>query len=160
MYKTGLSKDLALSQDNVSSIEDIALYNLDVNLRKFNGSARETVDKVFQKFRDTSLDQIDINQLMDIQKDLYESAEFAGYKARTLKGDINFDDDKEVLLALLQVAIASKSQMDLDGDFQRMSKLSLGFSDLKSLVAALYTDDQAKYDKEGRKIQGLVQGLL
>ena len=31
---------------------------------------------------------------------------------------------------------------------------------LYSLFAALYTRDQAKYDKEGRKIQGIVRGLL
>jgi hypothetical protein len=158
MYKSGLKDALKLTEKNISGIEDIAIYNLDVNLRKFDGSRKEDINMIFSKFRDTNLDTMDIEQLIDIQRLFFEK--FSEYKDRTMKDSINFEDPKEVLLALLQVAIVSKGQMSLSGDFQRMSKLSLGFSDLYSLVAALYTNDKIKYDKEGRKIQGLVQGLL
>lgn len=158
MYAANLADKLKLVEDDISGIEDIALYNLDVNLRKFDGSSKKEIDQIFANFRDTNLDSIDLDQLLDIQKELF--AVFPDYKNRTISATLNFDDPKEVLLALLQVAIVSKSQMHLYGDFQRLSTYSMGFSDFKSLIAALYTDNQAKYDKEGKRIQGIVQGLV
>ena len=160
MHQKNMSNELKLTSDDISGIQDTALEVLETNLRKYKGSDKEYIDKVFQNFRDTDLNTIDLDQLLSIQKELYQSPAFSGYKDRTFKDGLNFDDPKEVLFALLQVAIASKSDMTLAGDFQRMSKFSLGFSDFKSLIAALYTDTPERYDKEGRKIQGLVQGLL
>lgn len=158
MHESGLGNALKLVDHDVAGIEDIALYNLDVNLRKFNGSDKEKINEIFAKFRETNFDAIDLDTLIDIQKDFFNY--FPDYKYKTMEGRLNFEDPKEILLALLQVAIVSKKQMDLTGDFQNLSRLSLGFSDFKSLIAALYTENQSKYDKEGKRIQGIVQGLL
>lgn len=158
MYSKGMEKDLKLKESDVPGIEDIAMYTLDTNLRKFNGSEQEKsdIERIFIPMRDTNLDLVDLNTLLDIQKAFFDT--YPDY--RVLKPQINFSDNKEVLLALLQTAIITKGQIKPEGDFQDLSKLSLGFSDFFSLVKSLYTDNQALYNKEGKRIQGLVQGLV
>ena len=155
--KSELKSKLKLSKDNILGIEDVAMYNLDVNLRHYSGSDKEKVNAVFNLFQDTSLDQMDLDKLMSVLDSFFIA--FPEYKNKSMTPELNFADPKEMLLALLQTAIVSRNQMNLSGDFQNMSNLSLGFSDFKSLVAALYTKDQANYDKQGRRIQGIVQGL-
>ena len=160
MFAKGMEKDLKLKEEDVPGIEDITMYTLDTNLRKFNGSDQEKADieRIFTPIRDTNLDLADLNVLIDIQKAFFDT--YPDYKSKSLDPKVNFTDDKEVLLALLQVAIISKSKINPTGDFQNLSKFSLGFSDFYSLLKALYTEDQAMYDKDGRRIQGLVQGLV
>ena len=158
MYAAGLKEKLRLTENDISGIEDIAMYNLDACFRKFNGAEKKDINEIFSLFRETNFDDIDVEQLMDIQKAFY--AKYGDYRDKTAKGTVNFEDPKEVLLALLQVALVSKNQMSLEGDFQKLSKLSLGFSDFRSLISVLYTDNQAKYNSEGKRIQGIVQGLL
>lgn len=155
--RSELSDKLVLTKDNILGIEDVAMYNLDVNLRHYSGEDKEKVNAVFSLFEDTDLAQMDLDKLLVTVNSFFDA--FPEYKTKSVKPDLNFSDQKEMLLALLQTAIVSKNQMDLSGDFQSMSNLSMGFSDFKSLVAALYTKDQAEYDKTGRKIQGIVQGL-
>ena len=77
----------------------------------------------------------------------------------TTKPELNFNDSLEVIFALLQVAILSKEGIEPTGDFRDLSKYSIGFSDFKSLIAAIYTKDIEEYDKTGKKIQGIVGGL-
>lgn len=160
MYKKKMESFLKLNENDLSGIEDIAMYTLDTNLRNFSGSEKEKedIEKIFLPIRDTNLDMADLNVLLDIQKEFYNV--YPDYKNKSFKAELNFSDDKEVLFALLQTAIVSKSQMELTGDFKDISKFSLGFSDFASLLKALYTENQTEYDKKGRKIQGLVQGLV
>ena len=159
MFQTPeLKNSLALTKDNILGIEDIAMYNLDVNYRYYSGSDKEKVNEVFSLFDNTDLAQMDLDKLISVSHSFFNA--FPEYKEKSLTPGMSFEDPKERLLALLQVAIISKSQMDLSGDFTDLSDLSMHFSDFKSLISALYTKDQAEYDKEGRKIQGIVQGLL
>jgi len=158
--KESLRKELKLSEKNVASIEDIALYNLTTNLRNFNGTNKEDVERVFKNISDTNLDLLDVEALIEVQRELFNSPGFVGYRDKTMKGVVDFNDPKEVLIALLQVVIASKGQMEFADDYQRMSKYSLGFSDFKSLIAVLFSDHQEKYNKERQRIQGITQGLL
>lgn len=157
MYERGLQDSLKITENDLLGIENIAMYNLDVSLRSYRGADKEKVNKLFSIFNDQNLEQIDLSKLLDIQKAFFE--EFPEYKEKTLSTELNFNDDKELLLAMLQTAIISKNQTELSADFQNMSKFSLQFSDFKSLIAALYSRDQAEYDKAGRRIQGIVQGL-
>ena len=151
---------MKIKENDLSSIENIAMYTLDTNLRNFSGSEKEKedIEKIFLPIRDTNLDMADLNVLLDIQKEFYNV--YPDYKNKSFKAELNFSDDKEVLFALLQTAIVSKSQMELTGDFKDISKFGLGFSDFASLLKALYTENQTEYDKKGRKIQGLVQSLV
>ena len=160
MYKQGLDKKLSLKSTDVLKIEDIALYNLNVNFRNFSGTEqeKETIDSLFSKFEGVNLADIDLQILLDIQKEFYET--FPEYKLKSTSTEINFSDQKEMIAALLNVAISSKNGMELSGDFQNLSTYSLGFSDFRSLVAALYTNKQSEYDKTGKKIQGILGGLV
>lgn len=159
MYKAGLQDELILTKEsNVMGIEDIALYNLDLNLRQFSGADRDQISAIFSKFQDVKFTDINLETLLDIQKTLF--ATFPGYKEKTMTPTLNFDDPKEVLFALLQVAIVTNSQLNPQGDFQNLTTYSMGFSDFRSLLTALYSDNIAKYNKEGKRIQGMVQGLV
>lgn len=154
----GLKDSLKISENNIMGIEDIAMYNLNVGFKNYNGADKEFVNKLMAAMTNTNDDAQDLEKLLEIQKAFFD--EYKGYKEKSLSPLLNFDDPREMLLALLQVAIISKSHMEVSGDFQNMSNFSFNFSDFKSLVAALYTHNQADYDKSGRKIQGMVQGLL
>lgn len=158
MNEVGMQDQLKLKEDNILGIENAAMYNLDVALRSYSGKDKEDINVLFNTFNNTNLEQIDLTRLLEIQKMFYDK--YPSYKEKSLKPDMNFDDEREMLLAMLQVAIITKSQMELTGDFQDMTTFSLGFSDFKSMIAAIYTKDRAEYDKTGKKIQGIVQGLV
>lgn len=158
MYEVGLSKSLKIFKRDLTGIENIALLNLDNFFRGYDGSDKQKVRSIFSPFETERIDAISLEKLKEIQKEFVKS--FGEYINKTPQANLNFEDPKEVLWALLQVAIISKSKMDVGGDFQNLSNWSLGLSDFKSLLAALYTDKQHEYDKETKKIQGIVQGLV
>ena len=160
MSEVGMADKLKLTKDNVLGVEDVALYNLDASLRSFRSTEQEEerVHKIFNLFEDVDVAQMELDKLIEVQKAFYD--EFPAYKEKSLKPEMNFDDPKEALFAMLQVAIVTKSKAALAGDFTELSEMSLGFSDFKSLIAALYSKEQAKYDKQGKRIQGIVQGLV
>ena len=160
MSEKNMENKLKLSKDNILGVEDVALYNLDVTLRSFRSSEQEEekIHKIFSLFENAEVAQMELDRLVEVQKSFLD--EFPAYKEKSLKPEINFDDPKEMLLAMLQVAIVTKSKAALSGDFVGLSEMSLGFSDFKSLVAAIYSKEQAKYNKQGKRIQGIVQGLV
>lgn len=158
MHEVNMQDQLKLKESDILGIENAAMYNLDVALRSYSGKDKEDINVIFNLFNNTNLEQIDLDRLLDIQKIFYDK--YPSYKEKSLKPDMNFDDEREMLLAMLQVAIITKSQMDLSGDFIGMTKYSLGFSDFKSMLSAIYSKDRAEYDKTGKKIQGIVQGLV
>ena len=152
-----MSDTITINENTLLGIEDMAMYNLDVNFRNYNGPDKEKINQIFNLFMNTNLNDMDIDKLIEIQNAFFEK--FPEYKKKSINPELNFSDDKEMLLALLQVAIVSKSGNEMTGDFKNLSKYSLNFSDFKSLFAALYSHEQSEYDKAGRRIQGLVQGL-
>lgn len=158
MHKEKMGSNMKLSTDDILGIDDIALYNLNENFRNFSGSEKEEIDVLFAPFENTNLAMIDIDILLDIQKAFYEK--WPEYKINSTKPTINFSDTKEMIAALLNVAITTKNGLDVAGDFQGLTEFSLQFSDFRSLVAALYTNKQSDYDKTGKKIQGIVGGLV
>lgn len=157
MYKVGLGSSLNLTESNILPIENMAIYTLDRTLRTYNESDKELVTQVTSLFQNSDLDKIDLDQLKALQKEFLDT--FEQYKGKTMDTNLNFDDPKEMIFAFIQSAIIAKSQSDVSADYQRLSKYSANFSDFKSLIAAFYTKNQQQYDKEQRRIQGLVQGL-
>lgn len=158
MHKMGLGDDLRLTENDIAGIEDIAWSNLDTNWRNFSGPDKEKIEQIFSPIRDTNMDMADVKTLENIQKEFFKA--FPEYSDMTVKSGLDFQDDKQCLLALLQTAIVSKSELIPEGDFQRLSNFSLGFSDFKSLLSSLFTENQEDYDREGKRIHGLVQGLV
>jgi hypothetical protein len=157
MYNTKLQDSLNINKHLLSNIEDMAMYNLDSNLRSYNGEDKEKLQTIFGQFETASLASIDLENLYEIQNQFLEA--FPEYKERTLTPEINFADNKEVIYTLLQTAIVTKDQQSLTGDFVGMSNFALYASDFKSLIAAIYTHDQEEYNATGKKIQGLMRGL-
>jgi hypothetical protein len=84
---------------------------------------------------------------------------FPEYKEKEIKDELNFDDQLEVLYALLQTAILSKEGIKTEADFQDLTKLGLEAGDFRSLLSAIYTKDEQIYTKAGKRIQGVVGGL-
>ena len=139
MYDQGMQDDLKLTENDILGIQDVALYNIDVSFKTFQGSEEELkkVNSIFSKFRDTNLDMVDAEMLKETINAFIE--EFPEYKGRTFESKINFSDNKEVLFAILNTALLSKSQMQagLTGDVSKISEFSLGFSDFGSLIKGI-----------------------
>lgn len=158
MHSKGLKDSLVLDHDNISAIEDIALYELDSLYKAYNGDSKDKVDEIFKSFRTANLGEITIETLLDIQKALYDK--FPTYKAKTFDAKINFEDPIEMLLAQIQVAIISKSGFETANDYQRLTNFSMGFNDVTDLLSSVFTDNRKKYTKTGKRIEGLLGGMI
>lgn len=146
-----------ITENHFWPIENVALNNLRTMLQSYEGKDVEDIQNLFNLFKNTDLEEIDLQKLITLQKEYY--AKYPEYLEKSLETNINFGDNKEILFAILQTAILAKGQLQFANDFQDLSKHSLQFSDYKSLIVALYSKDQAEYDKIGRRIQGIAQGL-
>lgn len=163
MNKKGLGDKLILKEDNVLGIVDIAHLTLNSYLTNFEGSEKEvkTIRDIFHLEGDDigiDIESKNLEELLEIQKEFYQ--QFPELKNKSLEKGFDLGNKNEMLLALLQVAIVSRNQGDITGDFRGLTKFSLNFSDFKSLFAAIYTDKQSTYDREGRRIQGVVRGMV
>lgn len=163
MNKKGLGDKLALKEDNVLGIVDIAHLTLNSYLTNFEGSEKEvkTIRDIFHLEGDDigiDIESKNLEELLEIQKEFYQ--QFPELKNKSLENGFDLGNKNEMLLALLQVAIVSRNQGDMTGDFRGLTKFSLNFSDFKSLFAGIYTDKQSTYDRERRRIQGVVRGMV
>lgn len=149
--------DIKLKENNIISIENTAMYNLDATYRYYKGADKDVITEIFQPILDTDLNEMDYEKLLEIQRAFYDK--YPTYREKSLDPKMSFDDDREVLLAMLQVAIISKGQVAMTGDFQHLSEFSLNASDFRSVIRSLYSDSNHNYDKEGQKITGIFQGL-
>lgn len=61
---------------------------------------------------------------------------------------------------MLNCALATAYRADFGADFQNISNPGANFSDFRDLLSAFWTDKHPNYDKEGRRITGVLQGLL
>jgi len=151
-------KDIKLTlENNFLGIVNVALQNLDSFYKTFtNEVEKNQLDSIINPIID-SAENLTLDKLIEAQQSMY--ALYPQYKNKTFSAELNFDDQKEVLLALLNVAILTYFKDDLGGDIKNISLFSMNFSDFKSLFSAIYSDERAEYDKEGRKITGIFQGL-
>jgi hypothetical protein len=126
---------ISLNEQNILGIEDVALLNLNSSIMYYSRSRKQEIQGIFRPIENVDLASIEIDTLLKIQKELFE--QFPEYRARSISPEINFNDEKEMLFATLQVAIITKRQSDISGDFQNMSEFGLEFSNFKSLISAL-----------------------
>lgn len=158
MYAKGFKEeDIKLKDSALLNTVNIALFKVKGALQEYSLSDKKDLEGIFAPIAHTNFDQLQLSQLVEIQKAFFEK--YTDYKERTLTPTMSFNDPKEVIFAMLQTAIVSKSSLELAGDFQRLSNYSLQFSDFWSLIKKLYTDKNPDYDKEGRAITGIFQGL-
>ena len=157
MSESGLSSEVIIDEKNILGTEDVALLNVKNAFKNYVGREEENLKGIFALFEDKHLADIEREHLIKVRNVFLEK--YPEYKNMTTKPELNFNDSLEVIFALLQVAILSKEGIEPTGDFRDLSKYSIGFSDFKSLIAAIYTKDIEEYDKTGKKIQGIVGGL-
>ena len=120
-----------------------------------NDLAKEKLENIIRPL--LADNNLTLEKLIQVQKDFYQL--YPEYKDKTFEKTLNFEDKTEVLLAMLNVAILSYYKDDLGGDFSNISMFSMNFSDFSSLFKSIYSSENPEYDKEGRKITGIFQGL-
>lgn len=159
MTATGRTEKIKLNHsDHFVTEEKNALDTLRSSAVTYNGEGKNEVERVFRDVMGSgSLNDVDLNKLLAINEDFLKT--FAGFRGKALQPTLNFNDPKEYLYALLQIAILKKHGADLSGDFIGMTNFALQFSDFKNLIGALFTKDQAEYDKNELMISGLMGGL-
>lgn len=158
MFKKGLDKEMNIKESDLLAIEDVALNDLHSVLDNYEGEHKDKLDSIAKMLGQGHINDISKERLVKTLEALLK--EFPDYINKTIDAKLNFEDPVEVILALLQTAILTKSDIELHGDFRDLTKYSFQFADFKSLVTSLYKKNQEQYDKLGNKIQGLFQGLV
>lgn len=150
--------DIKLSFDtHFVGLVNVALQNLDNFYRSFdNDLDKEKLENIIRPL--TSDDNLHLDKLIKAQQEFYEL--YPTYKNKTFSPELNFEDKKEVLLALLNTAILSYHTDDIGSDFQSISNFSMNWSDYRDLFSSLWTGHRLEYDESGRKITGIFQGLV
>lgn len=157
MSKNFKEADIKLTvEQDLLGLVNIALQNLDNFYKSFpNDLAKNKLDNIIRPL--VTDNNLTLEKLIQVQKDFYQL--YPEYKDKTFEKTLNFEDKTEVLLAMLNVAILSYYKDDLGGDFSNISMFSMNFSDFSSLFKSIYSSENPEYDKEGRKITGIFQGL-
>lgn len=155
------SNDLKLSLNNnfidplTQSLQELTNYENSIG-DELGGEENKSVSDIILKLKTTN--NINLEFIKELVKE-FEAA-YPQYKDKVYKTDINFDDKKEVIYALLNVALSTAYRADFGADFQNISNPGANFSDFRDLLSAFWTDKHPTYDKEGRRITGILQGLL
>jgi hypothetical protein len=135
-----------------------ALNNLLSASKAYEGKSKNKLEQIFNSLVNTDLDSVDEQRLLDTRKLLLK--EFPELVTKNFNPVLNFSDPVEYLFTLLQVAILKRDGVTLHGDFLGMTKYAFQFSDFKSLIAALYSREQAEYNKNETKVLGVMGGLM
>ena len=127
--------DIKLSFDtHFVGLVNVALQNLDNFYRSFdNDLDKEKLENIIRPL--TSDDNLHLDKLIKAQQEFYEL--YPTYKNKTFSPELNFEDKKEVLLALLNTAILSYHTDDIGSDFQSISNFSMNWSDYRDLFSSL-----------------------
>lgn len=142
----------------LSSIEDQA-YNLIRNsFTSYTAEDKKGLEKVLANIEGKEFKDLSYEKLVEVKNAFLK--EYPHLLDNTGNPKINFEDPKEVMYAVLQVALLSKNDNNLYGDFMHMRDWSISFPDVRSLFSALYTHKQEEYDDSGKRVLGLMGGLM
>lgn len=158
MAKRKLLNEVTILDSDLLGIEDIALHDVITVLTQYEGKDQKHVDEIIEIIGDGTLIDIDKERLIKARKVFLQH--FPEYLNQTPDAKLNFNDQLSIIFALLQTAILAREGIVMHGDFRDLTKFSIQWGDLKSLIKPLYTKNIEQYDKAGRKIQGLFQGLV
>lgn len=157
MHSQGMGDKIKVKESDLVGTEDLTLMSVQTVLRNYVGKHSEKVQGIFGILGNKQLNEITRDRLTEVRNKFLEI--FPEYKEKEIKDELNFDDQLEVLYALLQTAILSKEGIKTEADFQDLTKLGLEAGDFRSLLSAIYTKDEQIYTKAGKRIQGVVGGL-
>jgi hypothetical protein len=146
-----------LTHKNITPLLERAWNLVRSSLRTYSGTDRTQVENILKPIWNESFQNISYEKLREIQKSMFEA--FPDLVDQTRQPSISFSDQRQYLFAMIQVLLLSKSGQLPEGDFLGMRDFSIGWPDVKSLVASLYSKSQEKYNKEGKKILGVMGSL-
>lgn len=159
MTEIGRKDSIKLNPDiHLVSGVRIALTNVLASANSYEGKSKNQLEQIFSSLNNTDLDSIDSQKLKSVRNLMLK--EFPDLASKQMNPVLNFSDPIEYLFTLLQLAILKKEGVDLHGDFVGMTKYAFQFSDFKSLISALYSKDQAEYNKDETKVLGIMGGLM
>ncbi len=158
MASLNLSSEIKILDSDLLGIEDIALNDVMTVMKFYGGQHKDSINIVKNILGDGHIESIDKERLIAARDAFLE--QFPDYVNKTIEPKLDFDDEIGVIFALLQTAILTKEGIELHGDFRDLTKFSFQSADFKSLISSVYTKNVQEYDKTGKKIQGLFQGLI
>ncbi len=157
MDSRGMSDQIKINTSDILGVEDLTLMKVMSVQKNYIGKHKESVEGIFSIIGNKQFDDITKEELIQIRNMFLEK--FSIYKEKEIKSELNFEDQLEIIYALLQTAILAKEGIKTEGDFQDLTKLSIEAGDFRTLLMALYTKDEQLYTKAGKRIQGIVGGL-
>lgn len=148
---------IKLNEQNLTLIEDLAIQNLMSAQQSYVGRHKDDLIKIFDLLRADDLDEITKENLIKVRSELLK--EFKHLKEKEISPDLNFEDQIEVVFALVNAAILAKDGLYLTGDFKNITNNSIGTGNFRTLLNALLGRQSPEYDKQGRRIEGITGGL-
>jgi hypothetical protein len=157
LIKNKLNHTRKLDKSDFHSMDTIIMNLLKSSLNNYTGENKNEVESLFNTSEGFKWASADYKHLKTIQDAFLIT--YPELKNRTMNPTMNFSNKEEYLYAMLQMAINIKLGYLPEGDFYNLSNFGINFSDFTSLLAAIYTKEEPVFDKEGKKIMGLLQGL-
>jgi hypothetical protein len=112
-----------LSDRNLTSLADRTYGLLKNSFKDYTGLDKKGLEAVMSNLDGTEFKDLSLEKLEEIRRAFIKEYPYLGNK--TLSPTINFEDPKEFMFSILQVAILSKSNMSLSGDFMNMRDFSV-----------------------------------
>jgi len=158
MIQSNMNHTNKLSKSgDLKSIDSIVMNLLRSSLNNYSGDDKNAVEALFNAQGGFDWVNADYGQLKLVQDAFLK--EYPKLKDRTLTPTMDFSNKEEYLYAMLQMAINIKLGFLPEGDFYNMSNLGVYFSDFKSLLGAIYSKEEPEFNKDEKRIMGLLQGL-
>ena len=148
---------IKLNEQNLTLIEDLAIQNLMSAQQSYVGRHADDLTKIFDLLRADDLDEITKDNLIKVRSELLKK--FKHLKEKEISPELNFEDQIEVIFALVNAAILAKDGLYLTGDFKNITNNSIGAGNFRTLLNALLGRQSPEYDKQGNRIEGITGGL-
>jgi hypothetical protein len=92
-------------------------------------------------------------------KEMLKDDRFTYLRSRNQES-LNFNDENEYIFAVLSSILLLKEGITPHGDAIHLKNYAIGFADFKSIFLPLFTDRKPEYDVNGKKIQGVIGGMM
>lgn len=157
MNEVGMGDKIKINDNDLVGTEDLALMTLNTYVKNYAGKGQKEVENIFSILQNNRFDEISRERLIEA-RDQFLIA-FPEYRDVEPTKELDFQNPTEVLYALLQTAILSKSGIKPEVDFQGLTEYSIEAGDFQSLWLGILNKNQRKYDKKGNRILGIIGGL-
>ena len=131
MNEVGMGDKIKINDNDLVGTEDLALMTLNTYVKNYAGKGQKEVENIFSILQNNRFDEISRERLIEA-RDQFLIA-FPEYRDVEPTKELDFQNQTEVLYALLQTAILSKSGIKPEVDFQGLTEYSIEAGDFQSL---------------------------